>query len=217
MNGVEIVIPSLVREFEQIKLPDPDDLIYFQNLQQRLFYVEGVIVQDLESGYSDVGQLIKKIITINIEDRGKSIDERKPIIIAIDSPGGDLDLSFALADTIRASVTPIYTLGLSSVMSGAFIAFLGGKKRYLLPHTQILCHQGSASMSGNANELSDSMRNYKKTLDRMKDYILETTNIDAKTFSTHRKADWYISTDDAVNKYGIADKIITNMDEVFDL
>lgn len=215
MNGMEIVIPDVVREFEQIKLPDPDDLIYFQNLQQRLFYVEGIIVQDLDGGYSDVGQLIKNIITINIEDKGKPVEERKPIIVAIDSPGGDLDLSFALADVLRASVTPVHTLGLSSVMSGAFIAFLGGKKRFLLPHTQILCHQGSASMSGNANELNDSMRNYKLTLDRMKNYILENTSIDAKTFSTHRKADWYITTDDAVNKYGIADKIITNIEEVF--
>lgn len=212
----ELLIPNIsaLKSYSQMELPDPDDLEYYIGRTNRLFYVEDTIYRD-DSGYSDIAQLIKAIININVEDVGKPVKERKPIIVVIDSPGGDLDLSFAFADVIRTSNTPVYTFGLSSVMSGAFIVFLGGKKRFLLPHSQILTHQGSISIEGGASEAQSMMANYKKVLSRMKNYILENTGIDEKTFNSHKKGDWYISADEAVNKYGIADKIITNIEEVF--
>ena len=207
-------VEHLLKTYSQMELPDPEDLDYYIGRNNRTFYIEDVIYRD-DSGYSEMSQLIKNIISINIEDIGKPINERKPVLILIDSPGGDLDLAYSLVDVIKSSKTPIHTIGLGNVMSAAFIIFLSGHRKFLFPHSQLLCHQGSVSVAGSASDAEEAMKNYKKTLDKMKTYILENTKIDAKTFNKNQKRDWYISTDDAVNLYGIADEIITDLGSVF--
>ena len=47
----------------------------------------------------------------------------------------------------------------------------------------------------------------------MHDYILEKTSITQKLFNKNKGKDWFISDDEQV-KYGIADKIVTSMDEI---
>ena len=218
MNGMEIVLPNILKQYSTLDLPDREDYQFYLDLNQRVFYVEGVIDDvNIETGYSSISELIKRIIAINIEDMGKPIKERKPIIIAINSIGGSLDMGFALGDAIRCSTTPCICLGIGDVMSAAFIVFISAQKRLLLPHAQLLTHQGSVSIEGGASEAQSMMANYKKVLSRMKSYILENTGIDEKTFNSHRKGDWYISADEAVNKYGIADKIITNIEDIFEI
>lgn len=220
MNGMEnmqIVIPSVFHEYEQMKLPDPDDYQFYLNLGQRVFFVEGVIERDIESGYSSVAQLIKRIISINMDDYGKPVDERKPIVVVIDSPGGDLSLSFSLSDVIKKSVTPVYTVCLGDALSGGFLIFISGAKRFVFPHSQLLCHQGSVGVEGDVSTVQSMMNNHKRVLLSMKNYILENTSIDEKTFNSHKRSDWWISAEDAVEKYGIADAIINDLNDIIKL
>lgn len=217
MNGMEIVLPNILKQYKNMELPDPDDLSFYINRENRIFYVDSVISKDFETGYSDIGQIIKEVIRINIDDARDNIpvNERKPIIIMIDSPGGDLDLSFALADVLVSSKTKVITIGLSCVMSGAFIVFLAGHEKLLYPHSQVLCHQGRIeNMSGTPDEISAATKNYKDTIAKMRDYILERTKIDSKTFQRYAKKDWYISPTQAVEEYGVADKIITDLSDI---
>ena len=154
-------------------------------------------------------------ININVEDAGKFIEDRDCIIIMIDSPGGDLDLAFSLADVIKTSVTPCYTVVLSQAMSAAFIVFLAGQKRFVFPHSQLLCHQGRLEgMSGTSEEITAATKNYKDTLAKMRDFILANSTIDIKTFSKYQKKDWYISPKEAVEEYGIADKIVNSLGDI---
>lgn len=211
LQGVE----RLLKTYSQMELPDPEDLDYYIGRNNRTFYIEDVIYRD-DSGYSEISQLIKNIISINIEDIGKPIDERKPILVLIDSPGGDLELAFSLADVIQTSVTPVYTIALSSVMSAAFIIFLSGKKRFVFEHSQLLCHQGRIEgVSGTQEEIAAATKNYKDTLHKMREYILSRTTIDPKVFTKNQKKDWYISPKEATSEsFGIADKIITSLSDV---
>lgn len=47
----------------------------------------------------------------------------------------------------------------------------------------------------------------------MKEYILERTDIDEKTFNKNRNKDWYLTCEE-LEKYHITDKIITSFDEI---
>ena len=214
---MDILMPSIssvIKEYSQLELPDKEDYDYYLARDSRIFYLESVIYKD-DDEYSQVSQIIKSIININVEDAGIPVEDRSSIIVMTDSPGGDLDLAFSLADVIKASVTPCYTVVLSEAMSAAFIIFLAGHKRFLFPHSQLLCHQGRLeNMSGNSDEISAATKNYKDTLNKMREYILENTTIDAKTFAKYQKKDWYISPKQAVEEYGIADKIIGSLADI---
>ena len=125
-------------------------------------------------------------------------------------------MAFSLADVIQTSVTPVYTIALSSVMSAAFIIFLSGKKRFVFEHSQLLCHQGRIEgVSGTQEEIAAATKNYKDTLHKMREYILSRTTIDPKVFTKNQKKDWYISPKEATSEsFGIADKIITSLSDV---
>lgn len=213
---MEIMLPNIIKTYSQMELPDKDDLDYYLARENRVFYIEGVIYRDPDSDYSSVAQLIKTIININAEDAGIPVEERKPILILEDSIGGNLDIAFSISDVIQASITPVYTIALSAVMSAAFIVFLSGHKRFVFSHSQLLCHQGRLEgMSGTPEEIAAATKNYKDTINKMRDYILDRTTIDPKVFAKNQKKDWYISPKEAVSEsFGIADKIITSLSDV---
>lgn len=214
MEFAQIEIPNIMKSYSNLELPDPDDEIYYIAKTNRIFYIDYEIYREQGTDYSSLTQLIKTIININIEDAVKPVEERQHIVLLIDSPGGDIDIAFSLSDVIKASVTPVYTVALSKTMSAAFIIFLSGHKRFVFQHSQLLCHQGSVSMGGSASEFEEATKNYKKLLDKMKNFILENSKIDAKTFLKNQKKDWYISSSEAVEQYGIADKVIDNLSEI---
>lgn len=214
---MQIAIPTIIKEYSQLEMPDKDDLDYYLAREGRVFYIEGAIYREMESDYSPIAQLIKTIININIEDAGKPVEERKHVTILLDSPGGSIPLAFSLCDVIQSSVTPVYTVALSDVMSAAFLIFLSGHKRFIFPHSQLLTHSGRVDgLSGTSDEIEAATKNYKDTLNKMKEYILARTKIDPKLFAKNQKKDWYILAEEAVNDYGIADKIITDLSEILE-
>ena len=103
-NALIVNIPS---EIADIKLPDPDLLRFYKNQKSRIIYLDYIIDEDFI-------QLVgNQIIEYNIEDKGKSVEERKPIVILINSGGGNLETCFAVVGIIEQSKTPVITVNLS--------------------------------------------------------------------------------------------------------
>ena len=159
--------------------------------------------------------LSKVIIRMNFDERDIPEDELEPIYIFLDTPGGDLTSSNFFCDLIKSSRIPIYTVAMGMAMSAGFLIFISGKKRFAFPHSQLLVHSGSAQLAGTAEQIEEAQKNYKKTLDDMKKYILENTEIDEKIFNRNRSKDWYLSSDELV-KYKVVDELITDINTLFD-
>ena len=189
------------------ELVDPNEYNYWVGRKNRVFYID----YEIEEDYQCV-ELMKAIIQMNIEEKDIPDEELKPIRIFVFSYGGDLDQATALCDIIEASRIPIITVCLGVAMSAGLLIFLAGHRRYALKQNQLLVHSGSASFSGTAEQISSAQENYKKTLDKMKGYILAHTTIDEKLFNKNRNKDWYINGDE-IESYGIA-KVIKSLDEI---
>ena len=200
---MEFMIPS----GKDFQLVDPAEYDYWLNRKQRCFYIDFEVEED----YRCV-ELMKTIIQMNIAEKDIPEDELQPIKIFLFSYGGDLSQATALCDVIEASRIPIITVCMGVAMSAGFLIFLAGKERYALRQSTLLVHQGSCAFSGSASEVTEAQKNYKKTLDKMKDYIIGHTSIDEKTFKKNQSRDWYIEGQD-IEKYSIA-KIITSLDEI---
>ena len=207
MNDNAFVI-DIPKEIADIKLPDPDLLRFYKNQKSRIIYLDYIIDEDFI-------QLVgNQIIEYNIEDKGKPVEERKPIVILINSGGGNLETCFAVVGIIEQSKTPVITVNLSSAHSAAGLILLAGHKRYCMPRSQMLIHKGSASgISGNFDEIADSMKSYKKIVDDMINLICDKSKIERKDITKNCKPDWFLSTDQMLS-FGAVDKVLESLDDI---
>ena len=204
MNKMLVAIPEPI---ENLQLPNPDLLTYYQDEKDRVLWIEGEIGDGLF-------ELSKMILRYNKEDKDIPINIRKPIKIFINSPGGDLDSTLAFIGLMNISITPIWTINACWAYSAAGLILMAGHKRYALPNTECLIHSGSGQLGGSYEQTTEQMKNYKYLVDKMRDFILSKTKIDQKLFKKNSQKDWYIYTEEMLN-FGIVDEIIENLDILF--
>ena len=200
------MVVTIPKELENIKLPSPELMAYYEDYNDRKIY----ITCDIDESLFDV---VRQIMNYNREDKGKPVEERKKIFVYIYSYGGDLTAAYSLINTIMCSTTPVVTVNLGNAMSAGALIFLAGKERYTHKFGTVLLHSGSGGTGGTFEQVEAQMDNYKKLVSIMKDYVLERTKIDAKLFAKNSKKDWYISAEECIS-LGIATKIIDNLDEI---
>lgn len=206
-NVLENMLVAIPESVENMQLPNPDLLTYYKDERNRVLWVEGEINDGLF-------ELSKMILGYNREDIGIPVEQRKPIKIFINSPGGDLDSTLAFIGLMNISKTPIWTIDACWAYSAAGLILMAGHKRYALPNTECLIHSGSGQLGGSYEQTAEQMKNYKYLVDKMRDFILSRTKIDQKLFKKQSSKDWYIYTDEMLN-LGIVDEIVTDLDILF--
>ncbi len=200
LTGVKITRPK------ETGLPDPDAVSYYALEKDRKVYLEDEIDDNAMA-------LHRLILRWNLEDAGKPVPERKPIMIYIFSPGGDVDCMWSLVDLIRMSKTPVITVNIGIAASAAGIIFLAGHKRVMLKRSRMLIHEGSARMSGDAVKVMDASENYRNQIRRMKEYILERTGITPAALGKQRGHDWVLDSTYCL-EHGVCDAVAESMDEI---
>ena len=154
------------------------------------------------------------IIKCNKEDKNKPIEERVPIKVLIDSPGGDVCALWTTIKAIEISKTPVYTINYCTAYSAAADLLASGHKRYALPGTSVMVHSGSC-MYGGTIEQAESMKKYFDKLGKkVTDYFLAHTKIEPKVYKRKAPADWYMDEEEALDN-GVIDEIIENLDTIF--
>lgn len=204
----EMISPCVPRAYANYKLPDPGLLLYYQDLDDRVLWLNDVVdVTTLE--------IVQRVIRWNMEDVGLKAEERIPIKIFINSPGGYLHEGLAVVDAMLMSVTPIYTVCVGLAASAASLIFIAGSRRFMLPHSRLLFHQGSATLSGNASDVQSASKDYEKQIESMKDLILSRCpGLDKRKMTQKWKAgDWYVDAEESVS-IGAAESVIKNIEEL---
>ena len=187
-----------------LQLPDPTLRDYYRDEEDRIFWVDDQVNESLLG-------LVKMIMRCNKEDKNKPVEERTPIKVFIDSPGGDVIVLWTVIKAIEISKTPVYTINYCTAYSAAGDLLAAGHKRYALPGTTVMIHSGSC-MYGGTVEQAESMKKYFDKLGKkVTDYFLEHTNVNPKTFKKKAPSDWYLDEDEAL-ECGIIDEIITDFD-----
>ena len=138
------------------------------------------------------------------------IEEREPIKIYINTPGGDLDGVLSIISAIQASVTPVYTYNIGTAYSGGFFICIAGHKRFALSHTSFMFHEGAAMDGGDAHKFFQHVDFYRYQLTRLKAHVLNCTKITSDLYEEHKKDDWFLDQDDA-KKLGVIDEVIEKL------
>ena len=201
LDNVTIAIPQ---NLENLQLPSPELLTYYQNLEDRAIWID----YGVDESVLEVSKLIMNFNKLDIP-----VEERKPIKLLVYSYGGDGNACFSLLDIINISKTPVYTYNMGVAMSAGLLILLAGHKRFCLKNSTALAHSGSSGISGSYEQTEAQMKDYQRFVKTMRDYILERTDIDTKTFNKYKSKEWYLYAEDQV-KHHIVDKIIEDIDEI---
>lgn len=199
----EILIPMLG---EENTVPDMSEVNIWRLADKRTYFVD----YEIDEAYRLV-ELYKEIVRINIED--KDNPNPKPITLYIHSFGGDISQAMAFVDLVQTSHVPVITVAMGAAMSSGLLIFLAGKKRFLFPHSALLIHGGYSSLSGTTDQVEKAQKFTKKQDEQIKAYILGKTKIAPAMYNKHKREDWFILADEAI-ELGIADAIVNNFTEV---
>lgn len=208
MEGMlDNILVGVEEGIANLQLPDPQLRDFYRDEQERVFWVD----DQIDEGLLD---LVKMIIRCNHEDNGKSVEERVPIKVYIDSPGGDVCALWTTIKAIEISKTPVYTINYCTAYSAAADLLTAGHKRFAFPGTNIMVHSGSCMYAGTV-EQADNMKKYFDNLGKkVTDYFLAHTKVEPRIYKKKAPYDWYLDEDEAL-KYGIIDTVITDIDELF--
>ncbi len=142
-------------------------------------------------------------------------DPHSDISLWINSPGGSVAAMLAIMDTMRLVPNDVSTLALGIACSaGQFLLSAGTRgKRFALPHTRVLMHQGSAGIGGTAVDIEMQADELRNTRDTVLELIAEHTGqpIDVITRDSQRDR-WYSATE--AREYGFVDEVVTSLDVV---
>lgn len=200
----EIALPILP-DNATLQLADPSLVNFYTDLEHRTYWLSDEI-----NNYTF--DLVQYIIKWNREDKDIPVDERKPIRIIVDCPGGHLSVSETVSNVIKMSKTPVYGIAMGHVASGASVIYLSCHKKFALPNSVFVLHKGSCSgVSGTYDEIVAFARDYEKQMEVLINFYIDNTKYTEEEIEENIQTDWYIRTEEALQK-GIVDELVTSID-----
>lgn len=186
--------------------------------ERRLYLTREISPLDFEEAPTDflssVGQMVKFIMDCNREDRDLPPDKRKPIMLYINSPGGEIGEGFALISAMELSKTPIYTVNIGQWSSMSFYIGIAGHKRFSLPHMTFLLHDGSSGAFGSTNKVQDRVK-FDERFERevIKTHVLTHGKMSEREYDAQVRVEFYMLPEDAL-ELGFIDEIVSDIDAI---
>lgn len=163
-----------------------DDTFQAEDLEERRLYINYDIDEDI------IDNVVYHILRYNRIDREVPVEDRKPIVIYINSSGGSLTAGFSLIDAIASSKTPVYTVNLAECYSMGFLIFLAGEKRFSLSNSTYLCHDGISMAYGSMSKVRDRMEFETGQMEKhIEEYVLSRTSITKDQYKENYRKEWY--------------------------
>lgn len=190
-DSIEFALPILPNT-ANLQLADPSLVNYYHDIENRIYWLTDEI-----NNYTF--DLVQYIVRWNREDKGLPLEERKPIRIIIDCPGGALTVSQTVSHIIKMSETPVVGIALGCVASGASLIYLSCHRRLALPNTVFILHKGSCSgISGTYDEIVAFARDYEEQIDTLIEFYSNNTNYSEEEIEANIQTDWYIRMEEAL-------------------
>ena len=144
----------------------------------------------------------------------ESEDPTKDISLYVNSPGGVVTSGLAIYDTMQYLKAPVSTICIGQAASMASVLLAAGAKgkRFALPNSRIMIHQGSAGFRGNTPDVEIQMREVMHLTDRLTRILAAHTGQPPEKVKADSDRDFYMSADEA-KAYGLIDEVFVGSGE----
>lgn len=194
MQKNQILIPTVI---EKTSMGERAYDIYSRLLKDRIIFLGSAIDDHVANA------VIAQLLFLENDD------PKKDIKLYINSPGGSVYAGLAMYDTMQYVKPDVSTIVVGMAMSmGAVLAASGAKgKRFVLPNSKIMIHQGSAGFSGTPADIEITAREVISVRKRLDEILSDHTGRPLEQVTKDTDRDYYLSAEEAL-KYGLVDKII---------
>ena len=138
-----------------------------------------------------------------------SQDEKRPIKLYLNTPGGTVTDGLAILDTIHHVKAPVSTICVGLAASMGALLLSGGAKgqRYALPNAEIMIHQVIGGAQGQASDIKIKAEHIIQIKERLNKILAKNTGQALAKIEKDSDRDFHMTAEDAL-EYGIIDKII---------
>jgi ATP-dependent Clp protease protease subunit len=178
------------QQFRQMSL---DDLL----LENRIVFLIGEIT------YARAAEVIMKILYLENQKRNTEIS------LYVNSPGGTVDDTMAVYDTMQFVTSPIATFCVGRAQSGAAVILAAGTKgkRYALPHAKVMLHQPWGGVYGQAADIKIQAEEILKAKQVMNQILSKHTGQPVERIIAETERDRYMTAEEA-RQYGLIDEVL---------
>ncbi len=180
--------------------------IFSRLLKERIIFI-GDAVEDTMANL-----IIAQLLFLESED------PERDIYLYINSPGGVVTAGLAIYDTMQYLKAPVSTICVGQAASmGAVLLAAGAKgKRYALPNSRIMIHQGSGGFRGNTPDVLIQVKELETLVDKLMKIIARHTGQDVEKVKRDVDRDRFMSAEEA-KTYGLIDEIFVGKDSLISL
>jgi ATP-dependent Clp protease protease subunit len=141
-------------------------------------------------------------------------DPEKDISLYINSPGGVVTAGLAIYDTMQYLRAPVSTIciGMAASMASVLLAAGAKGKRYALPNSRIMIHQGSGGFRGNTPDVLIQVKELEALIKINHQILAQHTGQPVDKVVRDTERDLFMSPEDA-KAYGIIDEVYSAPDQ----
>lgn len=165
-----------------------------------------IILIDSEINSSLATSIIAQLLYLDSENN------KAPITIYINSPGGSISDGLAIYDIMNKIKSPVNTIcmGMAASMA-AFLLCSGSKgRRYCLPNSTVMIHQPLGGAQGQATEILIVAKRIEFLRKKMYEIISQNTGKTYEEVAEACERDNYLTPEEAKN-FGLIDNIIESI------
>jgi ATP-dependent Clp protease protease subunit len=180
--------------------------IYSLLLKERIVFL-GTKVDDVSANL-----IVAQLLYLN------SQDQKQPISLYINSPGGSVYAGLAIYDAMRLIQAPVSTVavGVTASMATALLSSGSKGKRYALPHATIHMHPTTSGSQGYTEDVRIATREQERVQTQLFQLIGQNTGHSWKEVEDFFLRDKYMSALEA-KAYGLIDEVLGDTSDIITL
>ncbi len=180
--------------------------IFSRLLRERIIFI-GDLIEDTMANL-----IIAQLLFLESED------PEKDIYLYINSPGGVVTSGLAIYDTMQYVKAPVATICVGQAASMAAVLLAAGAqgKRYALPNSRIMIHQGSGGFRGNTPDIMVQVKEITALTEKILSILARHTAQPLERVKRDSDRDYFMSAEEAKD-YGLIDEVFRGHESLISL
>src|SRR4051794_26780992 len=197
MPAYESIMPRLAGDYQRTREMTVDQML----LENRVIFLVGEI--NHVSSYNVIMRLLYL----------QSIRKDQDIMLYVNSPGGSVDDTLAMYDTMKFLTCDVQTFCIGQAMSGGAVILAAGTKgkRYALPHAKVMIHQPFGGIWGQTEDIAIQAQEILKTKTTLTTLLSKLTGQPMERVAEDQERDKYFDAHEA-KAYGLVDDVLEEQD-----
>lgn len=167
-------------------------------LENRVVFLVG------EINHATAARVMMQMLYLEDQKRGQDIN------FYINSPGGSVDDTLAIYDTMQFISSDVATYCIGRAYSGGAVLLAAGSpgRRHILPHAKVMIHQPYGGVTGQTTDIQIQAEQIIKTKQTLNEIIAKHTGKPVDQVAKDGERDKFFSAQEAKD-YGLVDEVFS--------